>query len=102
MFNKITGINELKTLTKHTLCERKCKLGRKCNSNQKWNNDRCPWESKKHYTCEKDYIWNTDTCSCEIGKYLASIFSVITCNEIIDAEAKSYDEETKTVTVNFN
>ena len=28
--------------------------------------------------------------------------SVITCDEIIDAEAKSHDEETKTVTANFN
>ena len=38
----ITGINELKTLTKHVLCECKCKFnGRKCNSNQKWNNDKC-------------------------------------------------------------
>ena len=28
--------------------------------------------------------------------------SMITCNEIIDAEAKPYDEETKTVPINFN
>ena len=38
------------------------------------------------------------------GKHLANIIdnSVITCYEFIDAEAKSYDEETKTVTTNFN
>ena len=36
--NVITGINELKTLTKDISCECKCKFdGRKCNSNQKWN-----------------------------------------------------------------
>ena len=37
-------------------------------------------------------------------KYLASIIdnSVIRCNEIIDAVAKSYDEEAKTVSTNFN
>ena len=44
------------------------------------------------------------TCSCENGKYLASIIddSVIICDEIIDAVANSYDEETKKVTTNFN
>ena len=39
-FNKITGINESKTLTKPILC--KCKFrfdGRRCNSDQWWNND---------------------------------------------------------------
>ena len=28
--------------------------------------------------------------------------SVITCDKIIDAKAKSYDEETKTIRTNFN
>ena len=38
MFNMFTGINESKTLTRHILCECKCKFdGGKCNSNQKWN-----------------------------------------------------------------
>ena len=33
--NKITGVNKLKTLTKHILCECKCRFdGRKCNSDQ--------------------------------------------------------------------
>ena len=33
VFNMITGINELKTLTKHISCKCKCKLdGTKCNS----------------------------------------------------------------------
>ena len=80
------------TLTKHILCECKCKFdARKCNSNQKWNNDKCRCEWKNHNLCEKDYIWNPATCSCKNGKYLANIMddSVITCGEIIDAEAKS-------------
>ena len=83
----ITGINESKTLTKHISCECKCKFdGRKCNSNQKWNNDKCRCECKKHHICEKDYIWNP--FSCENGKYLANTIddSVITCYNIIDAE----------------
>ena len=41
LYNMITGINESKTLTKLISCRCKCKLdGRKCSSNQKWNNDR--------------------------------------------------------------
>ena len=42
MFNMIAGINELKTLPKHMSCKCKCKIdGRKCNSNQWWNNHKC-------------------------------------------------------------
>ena len=42
VFNMITGINESKTLTKHILCECKCKFDiRKCNLNQWWNNYKC-------------------------------------------------------------
>ena len=87
MFNIITGINELKTLTKHIWCECKYKFdGRKCNSNQWWNNDKCQCECGKHLISEKDYIWNPATCSLENGKYLASIMddSVITFDEIIE------------------
>ena len=43
--NVIPGINELKILTKHISCECKCKCdGRKCNSDQKWNNEKCRCE----------------------------------------------------------
>ena len=42
VFNMTTWINESKTLAKHVLCDYKCKFdGRKCYSNQKWNNDKC-------------------------------------------------------------
>ena len=42
VFNMITRINELKTLTKHSSRECKCRFdGRKCNSDQRWNNDNC-------------------------------------------------------------
>ena len=87
----ITGINNLKTSTKQISRECKCKVnGRKCISNQKWNNDKyhCEYRNlkKKHHGCDKDYIWNPTTCTCENGKYLASISddSVITCDEIIE------------------
>ena len=100
----IAGINGSKTLTKHMLCE--CKFdGRKCNSNQLRNNDKCWCEGKKHHICEKDYIWNPTTCSFKESKYSASIIDdlVIVCDEIIDADAetKSYDEETKTIPKNI-
>ena len=63
----ITRINESKTLTKHISCEYQSKFdGRKCNSNQWWNKDKCQCEYKKHI-CEKDYIWNPATCSCKNG-----------------------------------
>ena len=104
-FNMITEINESKTLTKHISYECKCKFdGRKCNSNQNRNNDKCRRQCEKHHTCGKDYIWNPATCSYKNGKFITSIVDnlIITCDEIIDAEAKSYEEETKTVTTNFN
>ena len=93
MLNKITVINESKTLTKHISCQCKCKSdGWKCNSDQWWNN-KCRCECKKLHVCEKDHIWNPATCSCESGKYLASIMddSTIRCDEILE----SYEEETK-------
>ena len=62
VFKMISGINELKTLSKRISCERKCKLhGRKFNSNQKWNDRKCRRECKKYHICEKDYIWNPPT-----------------------------------------
>ena len=38
VFNVINWINESNTLVKHISCEFD---GRKCNSRQKWNNDKC-------------------------------------------------------------
>ena len=57
---------------------------RRCNSNQKWNNDKC--KSPKEQVCKKDYTWNPATCTCEYVKYLGCFNddSVITYDEIID------------------
>ena len=96
-----TGINESKTLTKHTSCKCKCNFdGSKCNSHQYWNNNKCWCECKKRHVCEKDYIWNPSTCSCKNEKKLASIMVnlAITCDEVIEP----YDQETKTISTNFN
>ena len=68
MFNIITGINESKTLTKHISRKCICKFdGKTCNSDQWWNNNKCPYEYKR--LCDKDYVWNPSTCTCENGKY---------------------------------
>ena len=86
-----TGINESKTLAKHISCECKCTFhGRKCNSDQWWNNSKYRCECKKRHVCETDYIWNPSTCSCENGKYFASIMvnSAIMCNEFIQQRKK--------------
>ena len=87
IFNKITGINESKP--KYISCKYECKFDGRCNSNQKWNNNKCRCERKnpKQYNmCEKDYIQNPATCSCENGKYIGSIIddSLIMSDEIID------------------
>ena len=40
------SISESKTLSKHVSCEYKCKFdGRKSDSSQKWNNDKCQCEN---------------------------------------------------------
>ena len=57
VFKMITGIKELKKLTKHISCKCECKFdSKKRNSNQKWNNDKCRGESanpKEHCVCQK-------------------------------------------------
>ena len=88
-------------------CECKCRSdGKKCNSDQWWNNNKYLCDGKKRHVFEKDCIWNPVTCSCQNGKYLANIMddAAITWDEIIDADAKakSNDEETKTFPTNFN
>ena len=47
---------------------------------------------------------DSSTCSWKNGKYLANIIddSVGPCDEIIDSEARSKDEETKSIPTNFN
>ena len=82
VFNMIAGINELKVLTKHISCECKCSFdGRKCNSNQWWNNDKCSVYVKNVIYEEKNIFEillhvgfaKMENISCENGKYSASI-----------------------------
>ena len=90
VFNMTIVINKSKILIKHISCKSECKSdGRKCNSNQKWNNDKCRCECKnpkEHHVYKEDYIWNPATCSCENSKHFASINddSAIMCDETIE------------------
>ena len=100
LFNMIAAIKQSKTLTKHISCKCKCRFdGRKCNSEQWWNNNKCRCECQKHHVCEKDYAWNPAMCNCKNGKYSASIMnnSTMTCDEIIE----SYHKEIKTILTKF-
>ena len=90
----IAGINESETLGKCISLKCKCKLdGRKCNSDQWWNNDKCWCVCEKSQVCEKEHIWNPSTCSCKNENYLASAMgdSEIMCDEMIE----SYNKEQK-------
>ena len=109
VFNMTAEINESKTLTKHILCECKCKFeGRKCSSDQGWNNNKYRCKCKKSHVWGKDYVWNPVAYSCKNEKYLPSIMddSAIPSDEGIqpydeDGEAKSYDK-TRIIPTNSN
>ena len=68
----ITRISEWKTLIKQASCNCKCKFdGRKCNTKQKWNNNKYQYQFKrstKHSVCKEDYAWNPRICACECDK----------------------------------
>ena len=55
----IAVVTEQKTLAKHIPCECKCKYdSKKCNSNQKWNNNKCWCKCKnKKSMCAKKIIF---------------------------------------------
>ena len=65
----ITRINEANRLKKYISCDCECKTdGRKYNSNQKWNNNKCWRECKnriKKRVCKGDCAWNPTVCTCE-------------------------------------
>ena len=53
---------------------------------------------------KKIKIWIPSTGACDIDKYLKSIIgnSVVTCDEILDMVAKSYNKPAKPTPINFN
>ena len=76
--------------------------GRKCNSNQNWNNNKCLWGCKnpiKHLASKTNYVRNPCGCASQSNWYLKSIVDdlVITRDWIIDVEynvsINLYDEK---------
>ena len=56
-FYVIIRINKVKTLIKHILCDFKGKFDSgTCNSDQKWNNDKCQCKCNKYRSCKKRKI----------------------------------------------
>ena len=101
VFNLITKKNELEHIS--------CKFGsKKCNSNQIWNNDKCPRECKnpRQIVCEKDYIWNPTKCAFENGECLKSVADdlKIVGDEIIETtkSASTKIVPKKRISKNFN
>ena len=83
VFNKMARIYEAKKLIKYISCDYKWKFSTTtCNSDQKWNNDKCQCECEKYLTCKKNY----STCICENSRYLKSIAddSVIECEKVVN------------------
>ena len=42
-----------------------------CNNNQRWNKDKCRYESKEltdKVICDKEFIWNPSNYECECDK----------------------------------
>ena len=71
-FNMTKRINETKTLVKHISCDCHCKSdSTTCNSNKKWNNEKCQCD------CEKSYSWNRSTGICENRNYYLYLFLMI-------------------------
>ena len=67
--------SEAKAMAEHIWCGCKCKfISATFNSNQKWNNKTCQYESKNYRKCKKDYGCNLSTCICENSKYLKLLY----------------------------
>ena len=93
-----TQKNESLFLTKDISRKYKCKFDCRrcmCNSSQNWNNDKCWCECKKHHISEKDDIWILLHVAPKMVNIYKTVYlsiidnSVITCDEFIDAEAKT-------------
>ena len=91
VFNMKTEINKSRTLTK------------KCNLNQKWNNNKCLCKCKnpkEYFVSQNGYFWNLARCSYKNGKYAGSIGdSVFICDKFIDRTKCTSTKVTVTKTV---
>lgn len=91
-------------MVKHIKCGYKCKFNSiTCNSNRRWNNDKCQYECKNYLTCKKFHIWSLNICIYENGKYLKIIAdtSVITSDKIINATDSVWTNVTHSIPTNL-
>ena len=103
VFNMITRMNEVKTLVKQISCDCKCNFNSTtCDSNQKWNNNKCLCKCKKYPPCKKDFSWNPNICICKNSRYFKSAVdnSVIVCDQIINVIESVSTNVTNTISTN--
>ena len=105
VFNMITGINKSEILAKHIWCKCKSKVdSKKCNSNQKRNNDKCQFECKnpkEQLACENNFIWNPATC-CGNGKCRKYYWRLVITRGATIEQTKTILTTTKTVLAKTN
>ena len=105
VFNMITGINKSEILAKHIWCKCKSKVdSKKCNSNQKRNNDKCQFECKnpkEQLVCENNFIWNPATC-CGNGKCRKYYWRLVITRGATIEQTKTILTTTKTVLAKTN
>ena len=69
VFNLITLTNETRRIKWHETCKCICRLDKIiCNSNQRWNEDKCRCECKElidKSVCNKRYFFDPSNCKCE-------------------------------------
>ena len=89
----VTGINESRTLTKHTSCKWQYKFdSEKCNLNQKRNDNKCWFECKnpkEHRMCKKIIFGFLQHVVAKMINITGD--SVVICNEFIE-ETKVFQQ----------
>ena len=104
-------LTKTRHMKRHETCKCICRLGKIiCNSNQRWNEDKCRCECKElidKAVCDKGFIFNPSNCKCEcdkscsIGEYLH--YSNCKCRKkLVDPlgeECTENIEETKLVNI---
>ena len=72
VYNLMSLTNETRHIKWYETCKCICRLdGIICNSNQRWNKDKCRCECKELIdkgVCDKGFIFNASNCECECDK----------------------------------
>ena len=73
VFNLMSRNNKTRHIKWHETGKCMCRLDKIiCNSEQRWNEDKCRCECKELIdkgVCDKGYVWNPSNCECECDKY---------------------------------